>query len=42
MRHVVAVVTSLEARDPVAAVVSLAGKLTIGDEAQQIAAHESV
>ncbi|MFO1492843.1 MAG: hypothetical protein U1F77_20195, partial [Kiritimatiellia bacterium] len=41
-RHVVAVVTSLEARDPVAAAVSLAGKLTIEDEAQQIAAHESV
>ena len=37
-----AVVTSLEAKDPVAAAVKLAGDVLAEDEAQQIAAHEAV
>ncbi|OHE81736.1 MAG: hypothetical protein A2107_13005 [Verrucomicrobia bacterium GWF2_62_7] len=41
-RHVVAVVTSLEAKDPVAAAVALAGSALVDDEARQTAAHEAV
>ena len=40
-RHVVAVVTSLEAKDPVAAV-TLAGNVLGGDTIKQIEAHEAV
>ena len=41
-RHVVAVVTSLEAKDPVAAAMQLAADALAEDAAQQIAAHEAV
>lgn len=41
-RHAVAVVTSLEAKDPVAAAVKLAGDALAEDAAKQIAAHEAV
>ena len=41
-RHAVAVVTSLESKDPVAAAVKLASEALAEDAARQIAAHETV
>jgi hypothetical protein len=41
-RHVVAVVTSLEAKDPVAAAVTLAGNVMVADTVKQVAEHEAV
>ena len=41
-RHVVAVATSLEAKDPVAAAVTLAGNVLGEDTVKQIEAHEAV